>query len=178
MAVLLLFSMNTLTHLWPLLVAVTLIIVVIRRVRGEPLDLKDAAVTPIVLLAIGTSMLTHVALTAIDLTWLAGLSAISLAFGMARSMTIAIEHRGEQLVQRYRWTTFALLLASLAVGAGLGQLAQHFGMHEAARPLIFTIGIGLAGEGVISLVRAYQRGAEMPWNMLGQELRERIADRK
>lgn len=177
MNVLALFSMNTLTQFWPLLIVVPLVVLVVRRIRGEPLDLKDAMVTPIVLLAIGTHMIIQVAPTAIDLAWLAGLSVISLAFGVARSVTIVIERRGDEFVQRYQWTTFALLLTSLAVGAVLGLLAQHFGMHEEARPLTFTIGLGLGGEGAVTLIRAAQRGIEMPWKTLGHELRDRVVDR-
>lgn len=137
------FGMSTLVQWWPLLVIALLAFVV---VRGEPLDLKDALVMPIVLLAIGTNMIIQIAPTTVDLAWLAGLSVISLAFGVARCATIVIECRGYEFVQRYRWTTFALLLASLVVGAALGQLAQHSGMHEGARPLTFTIGLGLAGK--------------------------------
>lgn len=171
------FGMDMLLRFWPLLVIALLTVVVVRRVRGEPLDLKDAAVTPLVLLAIGTNMIIGIGPTSIDLAWLAGLSAVSLAFGAARSATIVIERRADQFVQRYRWTTFALLVASLVVGAALGPVAQHFGMHEAARPLTFTIGIGLAGEGAVTLVRAARRGIEMPWKDVGQQLQQRLADR-
>lgn len=169
--------MNTLIQWWPLLVVVALVAVVVRRTRGEPLDLKDAAVTPLVLLAIGTYTISQVNPTRIDLAWLTALSAVSLGFGAARSTTVVIERRGQGYVQRYRWTTFALLAASLVVGAGLGLLAQRFGMHEAARPLTFTIGVGLAGEGAITLIRAAKRGIEMPWRNLGHDVREQPLDR-
>jgi len=177
MDVLACFGMDMLIRFWPLLIVALLVILVVRRIRGEPLDLKDAAVTPLVLLAIGTHMIVQVDPTAIDLAWLTGLSVVSLGLGAARSATIVIEHRGDGIVQRYRWTTFALLIASLLVGAVLGQLAQHFGMHEAARPLTFTIGVGLAGEGAITLIRATRRGIEMPWKGLGADVRERLMDR-
>ena len=169
--------MDMLNRWWLLLVLALLIVVVVRRIKGEPLDLKDAAVTPLVLLGIGTHMIVEVDPTAIDLAWLAGLSLVSLGFGAARSATIVIERRGEGFVQRYRWTTFALLVASLLVGAGLGQLAQQFGMHEAARPLTFTIGVGLAGEGAITLIRAARRGIEMPWKELGNQVHDRLQNR-
>ncbi len=169
--------MDTLIQFWPLLIVALLVVLVVRRIRGEPLDLKDAAATPLVLLTIGTHMIVQAGPSPVDLAWLAGLSIVSLAFGAARSATIVIERRGDGFVQRYRWTTFALLVASLLVGAALGQLAQQLGMHEAARPLIFTIGVGLAGEGVITLIRAARRGVEMPWKTLGHDLRDRLLDR-
>lgn len=169
--------MEQLINWWPLLVVALLVILVVRRIRGEPLDLKDAVVTPLILITIGTHMIVQIGPTAVDLMWLAILTAVSLGFGAARSATIVIERRGDWYVQRYRWTTFALLLGSLIVSAALGMLAQRLGMHEEARPLTFTIGLGLAGEGAITLVRAARRGIEMPWKGLGGELRDRLADR-
>ena len=169
--------MDALIQFWPSLVVVLLVVLVVRRTRGEPLDLKDAAVTPVVLLAIGAHMLVQFGPTGVDLVWLAALSAISLGFGAARSATIVIERRGDGYVQRYRWATFALLAASLVIGAGLGQLALHMGMHPEARPLVLTIGVGLAGEGVITLIRAARHGVEMPWGTVSRDLRDRLLDR-
>ena len=127
--------MDLLKTWWPLLVAVLLMVVVVRRLRGEPLDLKDAVVSPLILLIIGTRTIVEVGPTTTDLVWLSILSLVSLGFGAARSATTVIERRDEQFIQRYRWTTFALLVASLVVSAGLGMLAQHFGLHDEARPL-------------------------------------------
>lgn len=156
--------MDLLKTWWPLLVVVLLIAVVVRRIRGEPLDLKDAIALPVVLLVVGGRAIADVQLTIIDMVWLTLLSLVSLCFGAARSTTTVIERRGDVFVQRYRWMTFVLLIVSLVVGAALGLLAQHLGMHEEARPLTFTIGLGLAGEGGITLIRAARRGAPMPWS--------------
>lgn len=169
--------MSLLNDWWPLLVIAVLIVVVVRRLRGEPLDLKDTVVAPLVLLAIGTKMIIDVSPTPIDLIWLAALSLVGIGFGAARAATIVIERRDGQLIQRYRWTTFALLVASLIVGAALGLVAQQFGMHEEAKPMTFTIGLGLAGEGMVTLLRAARRGAEMPWAGLAEDARERLRDR-
>src|SRR5690625_2207980 len=156
--------MDLLKNWWPLLAVVVLVVVVVRRIRGEPLDLKDALVTPVILLVIGGRAIADVELTTVDMVWLILLSLVSVCFGAARSATTVIERREDVFVQRYRWTTFVLLIASLVAGAVLGLLAQHLGMHEEARPLTFTIGVGLAGEGGITLIRAARRGAPMPWS--------------
>lgn len=156
--------MDMLKNWWPLLVLALLVVVVVRRLRGEPLDLKDAVATPAILLLIGGHTIAETHPTPTDLTWLVILSAISVGFGAARSATTIIERRDEVFVQRYRWKTFALLLASLLVSAGAGLVAQRFGMHEEARPMIFTIGLGLAGEGAITLIRAARLGVPLPWS--------------
>lgn len=160
--------MDMLKTWWPVLVVVLLIVVVVRRIRGEPLDLKDAIVLPLVLLVIGGRAIGDIDLTTVDTVWLTLLSVVSVCFGAARSATTVIERREGVFIQRYRWTTFVLLLASLIVGGGLGLLAQQFGMHEGARPLTFTIGLGLAGEGAITLLRAARMGAPMPWSQAGE----------
>lgn len=159
--------MDLLKTWWPVLVVVLLVVVVVRRIRGEPLDLKDATVLPVILLVIGGRAIAEVDLTTVDTVWLTFLSLVSLGFGAARSTTTVIERREGVLFQRYRWTTFVLLVASLVVGAVLGLLAQQFGMHEEARPMTFTIGLGLAGEGAITLLRAARMGAPMPWSQAG-----------
>lgn len=79
-------------------------------------------------------------------------------------------------MQRYRWTTFLLLVGSLVASAVLGAVAQSLGMHEEARPLSFTIGLGLAGEAVITMIRAAKLGAPMPWANAPEELRERLRE--
>lgn len=156
--------MDLLRTWWPLLVVVLLVVVVVRRVRGEPLDLKDAIVSPVILLVLGVRSLLEFQPSATDLAWLALLSAVSAGFGALRSASTVIECRDGMFIQRYRWTTFALLVASLVVSAGLGLLAQQLGMHEDARPLTFTIGVGLAAEGAITLLRAVKKGAPVPWS--------------
>ena len=149
---------------WPLLVAVLLVVVVVRRWRGEPLDLKDAVAAPTILLLLGGREILQIQPTTVDIIWLVVLAVVGLLFGAARSASTIIEWRGGRLIQRYRGRTFALLLASLVVGGALGLLAQQLGMHPQARPMPFTIGIGLAGEAVITLLRAARRGVPMPWS--------------
>lgn len=146
--------MDLLNNYWPVLAVILLVVVVVRRLRGEPLDLKDAVASPAILLFIGFRAVAAAHPTAADLAWLAALSVVSILFGAARSATTVIERRSGQLIQRYRWRTFALVLGSLVASLGLGLLAQRMGMHEAARPLTFSIGIGLAGESAVTLLRA------------------------
>lgn len=168
--------MDLLKQWWPLLVVLLLIVVVVRRLRGEPLDLKDAVVAPVILVFLGGRAVFQAHPTTIDLAWLVGLSLVAVTFGALRSATTVIEYRGDVLVQRYRWQTLALLAVSLLASAGLGMLAVRFGMHESARPLTLSIGLGLAGEGAITLLRAARRGATMPWTEFGDQRSSSLAD--
>jgi len=160
--------MDMLEKWWPLLVVGLLVVVVARRLRGEPLDLKDAIVSPAILLFLGGRAVFAAHPTAIDLVWLGVLSVIGLGFGAARSATTRIEQRDDVWIQRYRWATIGLMAGSLVVSAGLGYAAQQLGMHPEARPLTLSIGIGLAGESAVTLWRASRRGVPMPYP-LGEE---------
>lgn len=158
--------MDLLKQYWPLLAALLLVVVVIRRMRGEPLDLKDAVTAPAIMLFLGVRTIIEVHPTAVDLAWLVALSVVSVLFGAARSATTVIERRGDQLFQRYRWRTLGLMVGSLVASMVLGLLAQRLGLHAEARPLTFSIGVGLAGESAVTLLRAARHGARMPWTDL------------
>lgn len=158
--------MDLLKQYWPALVGLLLVVVVVRRLRGEPLDLKDAVTAPAIMLFLGVRAIAEVHPTSADLAWLVALSVVSVLFGAARSATTVIERRGDQLFQRYRWRTLGLMVGSLVASMALGLLAQRLGLHPEARPLTFSIGVGLAGESAVTLLRAARHGARMPWTDL------------
>ncbi len=148
----------------PFLVAGVIVVVLVRRMTGEPVDLKDVVASPAILLFLGVRDMADANLTAVDLGWIVGLSVVSVLFGAIRSTTTVFEHRQGRLFQLYRWRTLAWMVGSLVAGACLGWVAHHLGMHDGARPMTFSVGIGLAGEAVVTLLRAYRHGAAMPWS--------------
>src|SRR5699024_12270012 len=119
--------MDMLKTWWPVLVVVLLIVVVVRRIRGEPLDLKDAIVLPVVLLVIGGRAIGDVDLTTVDTVWLTLLSVVCVCFGAARSATTVIYRLEGVFIQRYRCTIFVLLLSLIVVVGCLVLLALHLG---------------------------------------------------
>ena len=76
--------------------------------------------------------------------------------------------RGDLLAATQRlYAAFGVaLLAALAV-------FWAWGMKQVLAP----IGVGLAGEGAITLIRAARRGIEMPWKELGNQVHDRLQNR-
>ncbi len=140
---------------------VVVVVVVVRRFRGEPVDLKDAVVAPAVLLFIGGRTLVDLDLTSTDVLWLALTGAAGVALGGVRGTTTRLSGPPERLVQRYTGRTLAVWGASLVASAGLGWLATQAGMHAEARPVTLSIGFSVLGESAMLLWRAHRAGADV-----------------
>ncbi|MFD1052385.1 DUF1453 domain-containing protein, partial [Kibdelosporangium lantanae] len=112
-------------------IVVIALIVIVRRVRGEPVNPRDLFVPPVVLLVIGGIGLSR-PLTGVDVTWIAVCSAVGFGLGLVRGTTPMLFTRNGVLWQRYTGWTFAVWVLSLAVNGGLDLLATANGMHHDA----------------------------------------------
>jgi hypothetical protein len=128
------------------LIAGAVAVVVAKRLYGEPVNVRDLAVPPLVLLGIGVHALTKVDPTAVDWVWLAAGSLVGLGLGVVRSATVRLFRRDGVLWQRYTPWTLLVWLGSFAVSVALGLAATASGAQADARPLTLSIGIGLLGE--------------------------------
>ncbi|MFD1933484.1 hypothetical protein ACFSKW_18670 [Nonomuraea mangrovi] len=128
--------------------------VVVRRMIGEPLNARDVYVPPLVLIGLGIHALSAVALTPVDVLWLVISGLVALGFGAMRASTTGLFEREGVLWQRYTWRTLVVWVVSAAASIGVGLLATRFGLHEQARPISLSIGVGLAGEALVTAVRA------------------------
>jgi len=129
---------------------------ILRRSIGEPVNLRDLFVAPAVLVGVGLYSLKGV--TAVDIGWLVGTGIVGLALGMVRGSTVCLMVKDGSLWQRYPARTYGVWAVSLVVNAGLGFLATHAGMHEDARPIMLSIGIGLLGESAAVGLRGLATG--------------------
>jgi hypothetical protein len=140
-------------------IAVVAIGVVVKRLRGEPLNARDLLAPPVILTGIGIASLTKThGLTATDLAWTGAGAALGVALGAVRGATIAVFEREGVLWQRYTARTFGAMVVSFVVMAGFGLLASKAGMHEGARPTQLTLGISFFGEALAVGVRALRTG--------------------
>src|ERR1041384_8380301 len=108
------------------LIAVGVVAVVVRRTRGEPLNLRDLAVPPLALLGIGGYALTKVHLDAVDVLWLAVGSLVGLAMGVLRGSSVHLFTRDGNLWQRYTPRTFGYWGLSLAINLAVGYTASLY----------------------------------------------------
>ncbi|ROP41080.1 DUF1453 family protein [Saccharothrix texasensis] len=130
------------------LIVVAVVAVVVKRFRGEPVNARDLAVPPLVLLGIGVYGLREVELTAADWWWLVAGAVVGLALGVARGATIRLFARDGVPWQRYTPWTLLVWAGSAAVSLGLGLAASAAGAPADARPVTLSIGIGLLGEAI------------------------------
>ncbi|MGC4759405.1 DUF1453 domain-containing protein [Micromonospora trifolii] len=129
------------------IISLALIIVVVKRLIGEPLNGRDLWVPPIVLTAIGLYTLSKTSgLHADDYAWLAGGSASGLVLGFLRGSFVVVYEKRGFLWQRYRGLTFVALAGTLAVMLGYSLLSDKLGMQPGARPIQLSIGISFIGE--------------------------------
>lgn len=128
--------------------------VVVRRLIGEPLNARDVYVPPLVLTGIGIHALSKVALGPVDVLWLVAGGLVALGFGALRAATTALFERDGVLCQRYTWRTLVVWVVSAAAGLGVGVLAARYGVPAQARPIQLSMGVGLAGEALVTAVRA------------------------
>ncbi|MCC3768442.1 DUF1453 domain-containing protein [Streptomyces sp. UNOC14_S4] len=140
-------------------IAALVIAVVVKRLRGEPLNAKDLLIAPMVLTGIGIVSLTKAhGLTATDFVWTGAGGVLGVALGAVRGSTITVFEKEGVLWQRYTARTFAVMVVSFAIMAGFGLIAAKAGMHEEARPTQLTLGISFLGEALAVGLRGLQTG--------------------
>lgn len=146
--------------MWTALIAAGVVVVIVRRFRGEPLTLRDLCGPPLILLGIGTYELTKVdVLDPRDVLWTVGAALVGVALGGVRGTTTVLFVRGGHLWQKYTVGTVLVWVVSLGINAGVGWLAATVGgMHAEARQITLSVGAGLLGEMVVVGARALRTG--------------------
>lgn len=149
--------MNNWVHV--ALIAAVVVVVVVRRLRGEPLNARDLFAPPVVLTGLGLWALSQRhGLGVGDYVWIGAGAALGVAFGALRGATIRVYEREGVLWQRYTGRTFLVAALSLAVMAGFAVLAEHSGLAADARPVQLSIGVGFLGEALVVGYRGLTSG--------------------
>ncbi len=133
------------------IIAVVAVVVVVKRLVGEPVNVRDLFAPALVITGIGVWTLCKKAehLTGTDIAWAATGAVLGVALGMVRGGTVQVFEKQGVLWQRYTGRTFLVLAVSAAFMAGFGLLAVKMGMHEQARPVQLSIGVGFLGEALV-----------------------------
>lgn len=163
-----------------LVVAVLVVLMIARRIYGEPLRARRLVMAPLAELAIGGyELVTHDGLPAGEWVSLAVTGAVSLALGAARGATLHLFERRGYLWQRYRPRTFAVWAGAFAARFGVRWLFAATGVAggsavsvEAIRAghgmtpalvgtLLITSGLGFLGESLVLAPRATATGVPL-----------------
>ncbi|WP_037718289.1 MULTISPECIES: hypothetical protein [Actinomycetes] len=150
---------------------VGVVVMLVFRLVGEPLNWRDTVAPPVVLIALGVvGVVQFKGLTSTDVWWIGGSCVLGLAFGAARGATIRLYSRKGELWQRYRKSSLALFVLGVAASIGFTVLAVKFGLHEQARPYQLAIGVSFAGEALVLIPRGlrsdvpFAKDKERPWD--------------
>ncbi|MBF6546804.1 hypothetical protein [Nocardia brasiliensis] len=140
-------------------VFVGVLVLIVKRFAGEPVDARDTFLTPLILVGIGGYSVIHVdGLDGTDIGWLVIGAVIGIAFGAVRGTTTVLFERDGYLWQRYTVKTLAVWGVSTVAGFGVSALGSVMGMHPEARPITLSIGVGMLGEMLTLGLRALASG--------------------
>ncbi|WP_338769888.1 hypothetical protein V7968_06565 [Nocardia vulneris] len=140
-------------------VFVGVLVLIVKRFAGEPVDARDTFLTPLILVGIGGYSVVHVeGLNGTDIGWLVIGAVIGIAFGAVRGTTTVLFERDGYLWQRYTVKTLVVWGVSTAAGFGVSALGSVMGMHPEARPITLSIGVGMLGEMLTLGLRALATG--------------------
>ncbi|MFH8407989.1 DUF1453 domain-containing protein [Streptomyces sp. NPDC018019] len=141
------------------IIVAVLVIVIVKRLWGEPVNVRELFAGPVVLTGLGIAFIAKADnVTGTDLAWVIPGAFLGFALGAVRGGLVRLGEKDGALWQRYTGRTFAVVIASLLVSAGYGALAEHLGMHPYARPTQLTIGVSFLGESLLILYRAHRTG--------------------
>ncbi|MFF4161456.1 DUF1453 domain-containing protein [Streptomyces sp. NPDC001678] len=141
------------------LIAAGAVAVVVKRLRGEPLNARDLFAAPLILTGLGAWTLWKAeGIGVADTVWVAAGALLGVSLGAVRGLTIQVFEKEGVLWQRYTGRTFAVMAVSALLSLGFGLLASRMGMHPQARPVQLSIGIGFLGEALAVGARGLMTG--------------------
>ena len=148
--------------LWIVGVAALVVLLIGRRLVGEPLQARRVFVLPLVVAVVGAyqlSQLHHV--RPLDVGVLTAEAGLAVALGAVRGLTVQVFVRDGHLWQRYRPLTIAVWVVSIAVrlGATAGAYAIGADRTVLSAGLVLVLGLTLAGESAIVGLRSMRLGA-------------------
>lgn len=154
------------------IVIVVVVLLIARRMAGEPLQPTRVFLLPPVFLAIGVydfAKSPHGTLRPADLAFLTVDVLVGLAFGVARGMSVGLFERDGYLWMRYRVRTILLWVLLIGVRLLLNLAGQATGAHLASAntTLVMMFGLTLAAESVVLAVRAHGSGIPYPPAQIG-----------
>ena len=142
--------------------------VLVRRLLGEPVQVKRLLVLPAVLCLVGFAHLTKVPQTATSLVFLLVTAAAGALIGLGRGLTVEVSERDGVAFLRYTVPTVGLWVASIAVKFGAGFVLgaiDPVAERASGSGLMLTLGLGVLVEGLVVLAKAARSGSRVDWTV-------------
>jgi hypothetical protein len=147
------------------LIAAAIIYVLGRRLTGEPAVGKRLLLIPAVLGVVGLTQLSVHSVTGV--VFLVASTALSVAFGLLRGLTIRTYERNGVVMLRYTVMTIVLWAASIAARLGAGVvlgLLDPSAVREGNSGLVLAVGAGLLAEGLVVMTKAVRVRGQVAWS--------------
>jgi hypothetical protein len=148
--------------LWILLAAVLIVLVIGRRLMGEPLQARRVFILPLIVAIFGGYQLSHLHhVQPLDVGVLAAEAGLAITLGVVRGLTVQVFVRDGHLWQRYRPLTIVVWVVSIAVRLGATAGAYAIGADRSVLQagLLLVLGLTLAGESAVVGMRSMRLGA-------------------
>jgi membrane protein CcdC involved in cytochrome C biogenesis len=147
---------------WIVVAAAVLVVVIGRRLAGEPVQAKRVAVLPLILAVVGLYQVAQAPhLSAFDIGVVAVEGLVAVGLGVVRGSTIRVYVRDGHLWQKYTWPTVGVWIGSILVRFGMVGGAVLLGADRSVMQtaVLLTLGLTFAGEGAMIALRGRALGA-------------------
>jgi len=147
---------------WIVVAVAVLVLVIGRRLAGEPVQAMRVAVLPLVLAAVGLYQVAQAPqLSAFDVGVVAVEGLVAVGLGLVRGSTIRVYVRDGHLWQKYTWATVGVWIGSIVVRFGMVGGAVLLGANRSVMQtaVLLTLGLTFAGEGAVIGLRGRTLGA-------------------
>lgn len=135
--------------------------ILVRRMMGRLVTIKNLFLLPAVLTVVGIDQCAQFGRPApTTVLLLAAGVLVSLLIGVVRGTTVRLEHRDAGIWMRYRPVTVALWVVNIAAKVAMVPLEQALtpGANVASQAVLVSVGVGLLAESAVVLLRATRRG--------------------
>jgi hypothetical protein len=142
--------------------------VLVRRLLGEPVQVKRLLVLPAVLCLVGLVHLTKVPQTATSVVFLVVTAGAGAAIGLGRGLTVRVSERDGVAFLQYTAGTVGLWVAGIAVKFAAGFLLGAIdpaAERASSSGLMLTFGAGILVEGLVVLAKAAGAGSRVDWTI-------------
>lgn len=149
-----------------ILVAALLVLVMWRRLKGEPAQGKRMVVLPGILIVIGLAGLGTALTRPLDVAYLVCTVALALIIGALRGLTLRVSERDGVAFVQYTWLTIVLWGVSIASKIGFAVLWHSLfeaGSASSSSSYMLVFGASLLAEGLVTLYRALHGTGAILW---------------
>ena len=155
-----------------LLIAAAIVYVLIRRLTGEPFEVRHLVVPPVVLIALGGYQVSHTLQSGLSHAVLDGVvlgagAVLAVAGGIVRGLTVRVFVRQGSLWYRYTAWTVVVWVAVIGVRFAESSAGMALGADTAAvaAALPLMLGLSLLGEAAVIARRGIATGVPFATNV-------------